>query len=314
MSLLTDSPVHSSSSDNFAAFLDAELNSNSSASSPVEEDRDDEDESNDEDAEDDNELEGKRTMDRVRILISYNGRWNELPDGSQRYVGAINKGVYVRKNLTYEELLGVVKAIVKHDPNRYEIDIESISVGPDSTCRTMIADDDDVQFLLGEDKVIPKVCVTLVERRYEELVMGDDIQINQNPLETRQSDNNVVHDSYEAVDLDAPHTVPHFDRDLEPQLDDRFDIGYGPEQHHASGRRVEGEHNISSSNNPTTWVIPGSESFSFGDMSTMGSSTPNTMKFECRDFRDLCIINSRLNSINSRLIAINSRLTGMNQN
>ncbi|KAK3219033.1 hypothetical protein Dsin_013003 [Dipteronia sinensis] len=221
-----------------------------------------------------------RTMDRVRILISYNGRWNELPDGSQRYVGAINKGVYVRKNLTYEELLGVVKAIVKHDHNRYEIDIESISVGPDSTCRTMIADDDDVQFLLGEDKVIPKVCVTLVERRYEERVMGEDIQINQTPVETRQSDNNAVHDSYEAVDLDAPHTGPHFDHDLEPQLDDRFDIGYGPEQHDASGRRVEGEHNISSSNNQITWVIPGSESFSFGDMSTMGSSTPNTMIYK----------------------------------
>ena len=94
-----------------------------------------------------------RTMDSVRILISYKGWWNELPDGSERYVGALNKGVYVRKNLTYEELLGVVKAIVKYDPNRYEIDIQSISVGPDSTCRTMIADDDDVQFLLGEDSV-----------------------------------------------------------------------------------------------------------------------------------------------------------------
>ena len=116
--------------------------------------------------------------------------------------------------MTYEELLGVVKAIVKHDPNRYEIDIQSISVGPDSTCRTMIADDDDVQFLLGEEKVIPKVCVTLVERRCEEYVIGDDIEMNQNPIETRQS-NNVVHDSYEAVDRDAPHTVPRVDCELE---------------------------------------------------------------------------------------------------
>ena len=58
MSLLTDSPVHSSSSDDFAAFLDAELNSNSSASSLDEDDEDEE--SNDEEAKDDNELEGKR--------------------------------------------------------------------------------------------------------------------------------------------------------------------------------------------------------------------------------------------------------------
>ncbi|KAK2658013.1 hypothetical protein Ddye_011065 [Dipteronia dyeriana] len=150
-------------------------------------------------------------------------------------------------------MLGVVNAIVKHDPFKYEIGVESISVGSDSTCRTMITNDDDIQFLLEEDKVILIICVTLIKRRWEERVMGDDIQFNQNPIETRQSDNNVVQDSYEEVDLNAPHTIPHFDRDLEPQLDDRFDIGYGPEQHHTLGRRVEGEPNISSSNNPTTW-------------------------------------------------------------
>ena len=221
-------------------------------------------------------------MDHVRMLISYNGRWNELPDVSERYVGALNKGVYVRKNLTYEELLGVVKAIVKYDLNRYEIDIQSISVGPDSTCRTMIADDDDIQFLLGEDKVILKVCVTLVERRCEEHVIGDDFEMNQNHVETRQS-NNVVHDSYEAIEVDAPHTVPQFDCQLEQPLDDRYDTGDGPEQHHTSGRRVEGEF-ISSSNNTITWVIPGSESFSFGDMSTMGPRTPNTMIYKGQFF------------------------------
>ena len=68
------------------------------------------------------------------------------------------------------------------------------------------------------------MCVTLIERRCEERVIGDDIELNQNPVETRQF-NNVVHDSYEAVDLDAPHTVPHFDCELEQPLDDRFDIG-----------------------------------------------------------------------------------------
>lgn len=37
MSLLTDSPVHSSSSDDFAAFLDAELEADSLESSPNDE-------------------------------------------------------------------------------------------------------------------------------------------------------------------------------------------------------------------------------------------------------------------------------------
>jgi len=37
MSVVTDSPVHSSSSDDFAAFLDAELGASSPYSSPVKE-------------------------------------------------------------------------------------------------------------------------------------------------------------------------------------------------------------------------------------------------------------------------------------
>ena len=51
MSLVTDSPVHSSSSDDFAALLDAELEIGSSGSSPDE--QDDEDEKADADNDDD---------------------------------------------------------------------------------------------------------------------------------------------------------------------------------------------------------------------------------------------------------------------
>ena len=51
MSFVTDSPVHSSSSDYFAALLDAELEIGSSGSSPDE--QDDEDEKADTDNDDD---------------------------------------------------------------------------------------------------------------------------------------------------------------------------------------------------------------------------------------------------------------------
>ena len=78
-----------------------------------------------------------RTMDLVRMLISYNGRWEELRHGSQRYVGAVNKGILVQKNLTYEEFLGVVQSIVKHDQNKYVIEMQLIAVAPGSTCRTV---------------------------------------------------------------------------------------------------------------------------------------------------------------------------------
>ena len=96
-----------------------------------------------------------RIMDLVRMLISYNGRWEELSHGSQRYVGAVNKGILMQKNLTYEELLGVVQSIVKHDQNKYVIEMQSIVVAPGSICRTVISDNDDVQFVLREDKAVP---------------------------------------------------------------------------------------------------------------------------------------------------------------
>lgn len=67
MSLATDSPVHSSTSDDFAALLDAELDSNSLGSSPDKEaeDEDGEEESIDvepeiEEARDDKDPESNR--------------------------------------------------------------------------------------------------------------------------------------------------------------------------------------------------------------------------------------------------------------
>ncbi|KAJ9162833.1 hypothetical protein P3X46_022575 [Hevea brasiliensis] len=72
MSLVTDSPVHSSSSDDFAAFLDAELDSKSSDSSPNEEgakgefDSDSSDSSTNEEAENDSDTENQR-IKRSRV-------------------------------------------------------------------------------------------------------------------------------------------------------------------------------------------------------------------------------------------------------
>ena len=120
-------------------------------------------------------------MNRVRIVISYNGRWEQLPDGSQRFVGSDNRGMYVSKNMTYEELVAIVQTIVNYDVNKYNVDLSSISIVPGSTCRTFIRNDDDVQFMLGEDRVIPQVCVSLTERTAGDMV-GNDIP----PLENAQ--------------------------------------------------------------------------------------------------------------------------------
>ncbi|KAK4840612.1 hypothetical protein QYF36_013744 [Acer negundo] len=96
-------------------------------------------------------------MNRVRIVISYNGRWEQLPDGSQRFVGSDNQEMYMSKNMTYEELMAIVHTIMKYDVNKFNVNLTSISIVPGSTCRTFIRNNDDVQFMLGEDQVIPQV-------------------------------------------------------------------------------------------------------------------------------------------------------------
>ncbi|KAI9199956.1 hypothetical protein LWI28_000826 [Acer negundo] len=113
-------------------------------------------------------------MNRVRIVISYNGQWEQLPDGSQRFVGSNNKGMYVSKNMTYEELVAIVHTIVKYDVNKFNVDLASVSIVLGSTCRTFIRNNDDVQFMLGEDRVIPQVCVSLTQRTPGD-VIGNDI-------------------------------------------------------------------------------------------------------------------------------------------
>ncbi|GAY40510.1 hypothetical protein CUMW_052470 [Citrus unshiu] len=67
MSLATDSPVNSSSSDDFAAFLDAELDSNSLGSSPEKEaeDKDEDEESIDEEAENE-EARDDKDLERIK--------------------------------------------------------------------------------------------------------------------------------------------------------------------------------------------------------------------------------------------------------
>ncbi|KAG8649098.1 RNA polymerase II C-terminal domain phosphatase-like 4 isoform X7 [Manihot esculenta] len=96
MSLATDSPVHSSSSGDFAAFLDAELDSISSDSSPNEEEVNDEfnsdssDSSPNEEAENDSEIESQR-IKRCRVETVEN---IEDPKGSTSH-GSLEQNLEV---------------------------------------------------------------------------------------------------------------------------------------------------------------------------------------------------------------------------
>ncbi|XP_021620942.1 RNA polymerase II C-terminal domain phosphatase-like 4 isoform X11 [Manihot esculenta] len=103
MSLATDSPVHSSSSGDFAAFLDAELDSISSDSSPNEEEVNDEfnsdssDSSPNEEAENDSEIESQR-IKRCRVETVEN---IEDPKGSTSH-GSLEQNLDVSKGSLFK--------------------------------------------------------------------------------------------------------------------------------------------------------------------------------------------------------------------
>ncbi|KAI9156705.1 hypothetical protein LWI28_010860 [Acer negundo] len=258
-------------------------------------------------------------MNRVRIVISYNGRWEQFPDESQRFIGSDNRGMYVSKNMTYEELLAIVHTIVKYDENKFTVDLSSVSIVPGSTCRTFIRNDDDVQFILGEDRVIPQVCVSVTERTVGDMI-GNDIP---RPENTQQfgsfSGSNQGFTQRSATEggenmcgvppynehYNEQNNYPNHDVDNDvnnEQVDNMQNVDEEPEQIQPHGRRVQGvsytapdmagtsevRYNItaSDSDNVTTWVIPGADAYSFGTCTsnTFAAQEPRTMIYKGQFF------------------------------
>ncbi|KAK3198741.1 hypothetical protein Dsin_022156, partial [Dipteronia sinensis] len=91
----------------------------------------------------------------------------------QRFVGSDNQGIYVSKNMSYEKLMSIVHTVVKYDVNKYNVNLQSISIVPGPTCRTFVRIDNDVQFMLGKDRVIPQVFVSLIERATGDVIQND---------------------------------------------------------------------------------------------------------------------------------------------
>ncbi|KAK3198470.1 hypothetical protein Dsin_021885 [Dipteronia sinensis] len=151
----------------------------------------------------------------------------QLPDGSQRFVGSDNQGMYVSKNMSYEELVSIVHTIVNYDVNKYNVDLQSISIVPSATCRTSVRNDNDVQFMLGEDRVIPQVCVSLIERATGDVIRNDIHAPENTQPSGSASRSNQVFTQRSATEDEKnicavqPVVVDHADVG-EPQFDDVF--------------------------------------------------------------------------------------------
>ncbi|KAI9160479.1 hypothetical protein LWI28_008484 [Acer negundo] len=164
--------------------------------------------------------------------------------------------MYVSKNMTYEELVAIVYTIVNYDVNKFNVDLSSISIVPGSTYRTFIRNDNDVQFMLREDRIIPQ---------YNE----------QNNYPNPEVDNEANNDQVN----DRVDNLQNVDEDL-AQMETR--------SRHVQGVSCtpldmpglsEVRYNVTAS---ATWVIPGADSYSFGinTTSTLAVPEPRTMIYK----------------------------------
>ncbi|KAK3188273.1 hypothetical protein Dsin_027834 [Dipteronia sinensis] len=129
------------------------------------------------------------------------------------------------------------QSIMEYDPNKYNIGLQSISIVLGTTCRIFTRNDNDVQFMLGQDRVILQVYVSLIKRR-----------------------------------CGGRHVQGALPRGSAPDMSGTSDVPKNL--------------NLLASDNPSTWVIPGSEAYSFGQVNnTMGSHEPNTMIYKGASIR-----------------------------
>ncbi|KAK0602476.1 hypothetical protein LWI29_033791 [Acer saccharum] len=247
-------------------------------------------------------------MNRVRIVISYNGRWEQLPDGNQRFVGSDNRGMYVSKNMTYEELVAIVQTIVNYDVNKYNVDLSSISIVPGTG--DMVGNDipplENAQQLgsfSGSNQVytqrsgsegvgnmcgVPQVAVN--HAAAVEPQIGD-------VFGCRIEQYNAQYDAqYDALNNEVDNEANN------QQVDDLQNVDEEPAQMQTRGRRVQGgsgtapdmpgtsevRYNVTTSDsvNAITWVIPGADSYSFGTgrSNTLAAPEPTTMIYKGQFF------------------------------
>ncbi|KAK2637965.1 hypothetical protein Ddye_025760 [Dipteronia dyeriana] len=205
--------------------------------------------------------------------------------------------------MTYEELVSIMQTVVKYDMNKYVSDLQSISIVPGTTCHTFIRNDDDVLFMLGEDTVIHRVCISLIERAAGDVIAKDisaladhghivglqldedfgyQIEMNDgqynhqynemyNDMNNKQNNEpNVrpIHEVAIKVNLYPVDNVANNEEDEEPFQKER----HARRVHRCSSTlvyiagtfEVRPNVTLADSENATTWVIPGAKSYSFG--------------------------------------------------
>ncbi|KAI9154603.1 hypothetical protein LWI28_028690 [Acer negundo] len=223
-------------------------------------------------------------MNRVRIVISYNGRWEQLPDGSQRFVGFDNQGMYMSKNMTYEELVAIVHTIVKYD--RIAGDVIGNDIPPPENTQQFGS-------FSGRNQVYPQ----------KSFAKSGENMCGVLPVAVDQVVEPQFGDMFgcRIEQYNEMNNYPNHEVDNEAnnkQVNDLENVDEEPTQIQTQGRHVQGvsctvpnmhgiskvRHNITvfDSDNTITWVILKADSYSFGigRSSTLATQEPTCLIYK----------------------------------
>lgn len=97
---------------------------------------------------------------KVRLFVSFDGRWDQLANGDDRYIGGMCKGVFIDKGISFLDFRRKIAGVCQSGEK--QILIQGLVVTEIGTWRILISDENDLQFFLDDDRGVHRVGVTSV--------------------------------------------------------------------------------------------------------------------------------------------------------
>ncbi|KAK3229262.1 hypothetical protein Dsin_001143 [Dipteronia sinensis] len=95
-------------------------------------------------------------MGATKLVIYHGGTWV-----GNCYDGCMTKWVHIPRGLSYDALVKLVQDVAKVDAATYNLELCSLTYTNSGTTRPRIENDNDVSYIMDEDKLLPEVFVTV---------------------------------------------------------------------------------------------------------------------------------------------------------
>ncbi|KAK3204951.1 hypothetical protein Dsin_018997 [Dipteronia sinensis] len=135
-----------------------------------------------------------RNMGVKKLVIHHGGSW-----AANCYEGGMTKWVHVPIGLTYDDFVKLVQDAAKVDAHRSTLELCSLAFTTTGTARPRIENDKDVSCMMDEDKLLPEVYVTVSKKVATHCVQNGTIL---------EEDDNLIHSTFlQQCNLPTPQPV-----------------------------------------------------------------------------------------------------------